>query len=577
MKNSRIALRLAAATCALVLAASLPAFANATVTIVNGNNPGVGFNDPAPAVPIGGNTGTTIGQQRLIAFQRAANIWGATLSSNVDIRVLATFEPLSCTPTAAVLGSAGPISIFANFPPNPSFGLFPGPEFSNTWYHSALADKRAGFDLLPSQSDIRARFNVNLGNVGCLTGFGWYLGLDANHGSRLDLVAVLLHEFAHGLGFSQFASVSTGSQILGFTDVYGRNLFDKTAGKSWDQMTNAERAASAINSRKVVWTGTNVSGAVPAVLSQGTPLLRIASPLGIAGNYAVGTAAFGPALTGAGVTGPLVQALDAANVSGPSTTDGCTALTNAAAVAGKIALIDRGTCAFTVKVKNAQNAGAIAVVIADSVAGGPPADLGGADPTITIPAARITLADGITIKANLGAGVSGSLILDLTIRAGADANGRALMNAPNPVQPGSSISHWDPIASPNQLMEPSINPDLTHSVSPPQDLTLPLMRDVGWFPDADLDGLADNLDACPNSNLSPSVVVNSCQTGVPHTLLRTGCTISDHIARCSANADNHGGLARCVADATDTLRRAGVITGQQKGAIQSCVANSGTP
>jgi len=62
MKNSRIALRLAAAACALVLAASLPAFANATVTIVNGNNPGVGFNDPAPAVPIGGNTGTTIGQ-----------------------------------------------------------------------------------------------------------------------------------------------------------------------------------------------------------------------------------------------------------------------------------------------------------------------------------------------------------------------------------------------------------------------------------------------------------------------------------------------------------------------------------
>ncbi len=37
------------------------------------------------------------------------------------------------------------------------------------------------------------------------------------------------------------------------------------------------------------------------------------------------------------------------------------------------------------KVKNAQVAGAIAVLVADNVAGGPPAGLGGVDPTITIP------------------------------------------------------------------------------------------------------------------------------------------------------------------------------------------------
>ncbi|MEO6119518.1 MAG: choice-of-anchor D domain-containing protein, partial [Terriglobales bacterium] len=54
------------------------------------------------------------------------------------------------------------------------------------------------------------------------------------------------------------------------------------------------------------------------------------------------------------------------------------------------------------------------------------------------------------------------------------------MNAPNPVQPGSSISHWDPITSPSQLMEPNANDDLTHSVQAPQDLTLALMRDIGW-------------------------------------------------------------------------------------------------
>ena len=68
----------------------------------------------------------------------------------------------------------------------------------------------------------------------------------------------------------------------------------------------------------------------------------------------------------AGLTGNVVVGLDPADGSGPLTTDGCSPLTNAAAVAGNIALIDRGTCGFIVKVKNAQNAGAIAVIIANN-------------------------------------------------------------------------------------------------------------------------------------------------------------------------------------------------------------------
>ena len=55
------------------------------------------------------------------------------------------------------------------------------------------------------------------------------------------------------------------------------------------------------------------------------------------------------------------------------------------------------------KVKNAQDAGAIGVIVADNVAGSPPAGLGGADPTITIPSVRVTLADGNTLKATWSA------------------------------------------------------------------------------------------------------------------------------------------------------------------------------
>jgi PA domain len=552
----------------LVITGSGDAFASVQITIVNGNAAGVGFNDPTPAAPVGGNAGTTLGQQRLIAFQKAAAIWGSTLDSGSEIRIFATFEPLTCTATAATLGSAGATSIFSDFP---------GAEFPNTWYHGALADKRAGFELNPGNPQIRARFNVNLGNAGCLTGIGWYLGLDTNHGTQIDLVTVLLHEFAHGLGFSQFANVTSGSEIGGQTDVYGRLLLDTSTGKTWDEMTNGERAASAINSLKVVWNGPAVTAAVPSVLSLGTPLLRVNSPAGIAGVYQVGAAAFGPPLSSPGVTGNVVLALDPADVAGPSISDGCSAITNAAAVAGNIALVDRGTCGFIVKVKNAQNAGAIAVLVADNAAGSPPAGLGGADPTITIPSVRITLADGNTIKAQLGGGVSATLGVDPTVFAGADPSGRAIMNGPNPVQPGSSISHWDPIAFRNQLMEPAINGDLTHSVKAPEDLTLAELRDVGWFADADLDLVADENDCEPHSDLRPTVVVGTCNSGVANILFTNGCTISDLIGHVAASAGNHGGFVSGVAHLSNDLKQQGFITGAQKGAIQSCAAGSAIP
>src|SRR5579864_9727808 len=91
---------------ALLLVAANLAFAGAKITIVNANAPGVGFNDPSPRAPLGGNPGTTLGQQRLNAFEFAANTWGSTIDSPVEIKILAAFTPLTCTPTTAVLGSA---------------------------------------------------------------------------------------------------------------------------------------------------------------------------------------------------------------------------------------------------------------------------------------------------------------------------------------------------------------------------------------------------------------------------------------------------------------------------------------
>jgi len=119
---------------------------------------------------------------------------------------------------------------------------------------------------------------------------------------------------------------------------------------------------------------------------------------------------------------------------------------------------------------------------------------------------------------------------------------------------------------------------LTHFVKAPYDLTFELLRDVGWkFPDADADGVVDDEDCNPHSNLSPTVVIGGYDSGVPNTLFASGCTISDEIAQIAAGATTHGEFVSGVAAYTNELVQQGVISGKQKGAIQSAAAKAAIP
>lgn len=453
------------------------AWAAVPIVIIVGDGPGEGFNDPTPAAPVGGNAGTTLGEQRLVAFTHAANLWGSQLNSTVPIRIHAAFDPLPCSANSGVLGSAGAWDVYADFPGAPK---------PNTWYPAALANKLHGADLsAPADPHIGATFNSRLGLAAdCLPGGGFYLGLDGNFGSGTDFVTVLLHEMGHGLGFQTFTDEATGQYYAGVPSIWDHYLLDNRLEHEWVELTPAQRAASAISNDGLSWNGPQVTAAVPAVLDPVSRLIVAGPAAGPAAReYEVGDASFGPPLANPPLLGQIMPVVDQPDGRGLAC-DPLSAL-NALAVSGNVALLDRGSCTFVQKALNVQAAGAIAMIVVDN-APGPVTGLGGADPAITIPAVRVTQDDGNAIRAQLQrrartrSGVTASLGVNPQKLAGADAQRRILMYAPDPLQPGSSVSHYSTAAKPNQLMEPAISGDLSHELAPPRDLTLPLLKDIGW-------------------------------------------------------------------------------------------------
>ncbi len=127
----------------------------------------------------------------------------------------------------------------------------------------------------------------------------------------------------------------------------------------------------------------------------------------LAGSYIAVPASFGEAIPeDTALSGDLVVVIDD-NLGGESTDeiDACDDITNAAEIAGNIAVIRRGVCEFGSKVLRAENAGAIAVIMINNIADDPismgPGAEGG---SVTIPSVMVSQADGEALLAALEAG-----------------------------------------------------------------------------------------------------------------------------------------------------------------------------
>lgn len=446
----------------LALAATSAFAGTGRVVIVNIDQANVGFNDKTPATPVGGNPGTTLGEQRLFVFETAASRWTAVLDTNVNIRARATFAPLACGDDGITLGSARALTWSHSFTGAPR---------ANVWYPAPLANKFANRDLTPNDDDILIQFNGDLDKPTCAGDRGWYYGLDGKEGLDDALFPVVLHEIAHGLGMA-----GRGTDFLGnIPSIFDIYTLDRLTGRTWDQMTAAERLVSSTNTGNVVWNGPNTTSKAAQLLER--PIILSAA----AKNYDIGTASFGTPATRASMSGPIVAATDAENTEGPSTLDGCTTYENAADVAGKIALVDRGTCTFVTKALNAQAAGAVGLIIADnrkdtSGCSNVPPGMSGNNAEVIIPVVSVTQDDGTALRQGSAAGVSALLRQDPSRMAGASPEGYVRLYAPCTFSGSSSIYHWDTPATPNLLMEPFINSDLIDTV----DLSIYQMMDIGW-------------------------------------------------------------------------------------------------
>jgi hypothetical protein len=219
--------------------------------------------------------------------------------------------------------------------------------------------------------------------------------------TQLFYVTNFLHDWYYDVGFNEVAGNAQVSNY-GRGGVEGDGM--RAEAQDYSGMDNADMMTPADGGRPrmqmYVWTGNARRG------------LAVTAPPAAVGNLNIGLADFGPAAFS--VSAPVVLTVDG----GGTTSDACEPLTNGSAVSGKIALVDRGTCAFVVKVGYAQAAGAIGVIVANNQGDAllTMADSPGATPfPYTIPAVSISQSDGDVLKALLAQGLAVTIVREAAV------------------------------------------------------------------------------------------------------------------------------------------------------------------
>src|SRR5688572_5607465 len=248
-----------------------------------------GWTDTTARSPVGGNTGTTLGQQRRNALLEGVRLIGSELKSPVPVRMQACWQDLG-TGDSVTLASAGPRAIGRN---NVEFNRGDdGAESvvihdryltrNYTAFASAPATKLGGARLCgigggpctgsTALYDLRAQFNINIDGPNALGARSFYYGFtQATTGTAAadtDFISVAMHELLHGFGFiglvnKTAGTLPVGAKFDGFDDIYDANVVrlvgDCELGSTTCQVlpflsgTDADRAAAMTGFNTIRW------------------------------------------------------------------------------------------------------------------------------------------------------------------------------------------------------------------------------------------------------------------------------------------------------------------------------------
>ena len=171
-------------------------------------------------------TGSMDAEQRT-ATEYALELWSEQFAGIVPVTMQVLFQPMP----AGTLGSS---QIMPHY-------FYPT---TQSWYCSSVGNQLVGYNVVPSQRDIIIRMNSN---------FGFHYELNANpSGGKYDFVTIMLHEVAHGLGFSRMLEEDGRYRYIrpngtqGYDDnpgIYERQLFQGPNGPCITELSQAERAA----------------------------------------------------------------------------------------------------------------------------------------------------------------------------------------------------------------------------------------------------------------------------------------------------------------------------------------------
>jgi hypothetical protein len=215
----------------------------------------------------------------------------------------------------------------------------------------------------------------------------------ANADQRMAAVTSLfytgnfLHDWFYDSGFNEVSGNGQASNSFAGVD---------RGGLAGDALRLEAQDAGGMNNANMQTPADGASPRMQMFLWSGNATGEYLGPASPASQFSVGAADFGAQL--GQLTGTLALAADSAGA-----TTGCVPYAPGT-FTGLIALVDRGSCSFVTKAANAQAAGAVGVVIANSAAGGGIITMTGNDPTVVVPCFSVSTATGAGLKAQLQGG-----------------------------------------------------------------------------------------------------------------------------------------------------------------------------